>query len=485
MRQTREDRKANMIVLDELSEAIIDTAIERGFAPQSKRSHLLSEVESSGRGIDEILMRHEYVEEADLIAILGIHLGYDVITKYQPELVDKTLFDVLPKEFWEDRAALPTRTKSGDAAITIGLPFNQSAVDEINFHLGQETAIFLSTSLQLRQIAKGLGQDDETIPNSAPADPEHNQLSDDGGAAAGAVGILVEDAVSMGASDIHLVTRSKRLSCRVRVNGLLQGYQCREGIDGRAMFARLKLMAGLNVTEMRLPQDGSCQVRIAGRSVELRLSTLPTQDGESMVCRILDPKTLRKNWAELGFPEHILKDFLPLVERPSGLFVISGPTGSGKSTTLYAALRHLNDGTRKIMTVEDPIEQRIEGLVQVQVNAQIGLGFGTVLRTCLRHDPDVLMIGEIRDEETAEIACRAALVGRLVLATVHASNPKVARERFINLGIPAYLIDEVLLGVMSQALNPTSCAVCAGSGCDECANTGRSGRKPGLELWVP
>jgi general secretion pathway protein E len=236
---------------------------------------------------------------------------------------------------------------------------------------------------------------------------------------------------------------------------------------------------------MRLPQDGSCQIRIAGRSIELRLSTLPTQDGESMVCRILDPKTLRKDWSALGFPEQILKGFLPIIERPSGLFVISGPTGSGKSTTLYAALRHLNDGTRKIMTVEDPIEQRIEGLVQVQVNAQIGLGFGTVLRTCLRHDPDVLMIGEIRDEETAEIACRAALVGRLVLATVHASSPKVARERFINLGIPAYLIDEVLLGVMSQALDPTSCAVCAGRGCDECANTGRSGREPSLELWVP
>jgi general secretion pathway protein E len=210
----------------------------------------------------------------------------------------------------------------------------------------------------------------------------------------------------------------------------------------------------MNISERRLPQDGRIAQVISGRLIDFRVSSIPTQFGESIVCRILDPKSLQRGWKDLGFAQDVSNWIVEKIEQPSGLFLVTGPTGSGKTTTLYTALSHLNAPERKIITVEDPIEYSLPGIEQIQVHEEIGLTFARALRSILRQDPNVIMIGEIRDEETAAMACRAAMVGRMVLSTLHTNSAEGAYNRLMDLGVPRYLIDDVLHGVLAQELAP-------------------------------
>ncbi|HUQ51774.1 MAG TPA: GspE/PulE family protein, partial [Gammaproteobacteria bacterium] len=272
---------------------------------------------------------------------------------------------------------------------------------------------------------------------------------------------MFQDAVHVNASDIHIEPDERCLRIRQRVDGLLQ----EQIIDGNrvaaALVTRLKLMCGLDIAEKRKPQDGRFSIKVEDKSLDVRLSTMPIYHGEAIVLRLLDQSSSRKSFAELGMPADIAERFTALVERSGGMVLVTGPTGSGKTTTLYAALQHVNSATTKIITAEDPIEYRLERVNQVQVNPKIGLTFSAILRTALRQDPDIVLVGEMRDQETTEIGLRAAMTGHLVFSTLHTQSAVATVSRLLDMGAQGYLIASALDGVLAQRLVRRVCDNCA------------------------
>jgi MSHA biogenesis protein MshE len=272
---------------------------------------------------------------------------------------------------------------------------------------------------------------------------------------------MFQDAVHVNASDIHIEPDERCLRIRQRVDGLLQ----EQIIDGNrvaaALVTRLKLMCGLDIAEKRKPQDGRFSIKIADKSLDVRLSTMPIYHGEAIVLRLLDQSSSRKSFADLGMPPDIAERFTALVERSAGMVLVTGPTGSGKTTTLYAALQHVNSPTTKIITAEDPIEYRLDRVNQVQVNPKIGLTFSAILRTALRQDPDIVLVGEMRDQETTEIGLRAAMTGHLVFSTLHTQSAVSTVSRLLDMGAQGYLIASALDGVLAQRLVRRVCDNCA------------------------
>jgi len=326
------------------------------------------------------------------------------------------------------------------------------------------------------------------------------------------VNLLISKAIENRASDIHIEPFEKDLKVRYRIDGILHDVESPPKKLKAALISRVKIMSKLNIAERRLPQDGRIKLKVLGKDIDLRVSTLPTLYGESVVMRILDKSnTSLYDIRRLGFPEDSLKEFESLIRRPHGIFLVTGPTGSGKTTTLYSALSTINLPDKKIITIEDPIEYQIDGVNQIHVNAQIGLTFAAGLRHIVRQDPDVIMIGEIRDLETAEIAIRAALTGHLVFSTLHTNDAPSAITRLVDMGAEDYLIASSLLGVLAQRLVRVICPDCKtevhpvpemldeigfrrgdprsgpdrfyeGRGCERCSNTGFVGRVGIYEL---
>ncbi len=319
---------------------------------------------------------------------------------------------------------------------------------------------------------------------------------------------LFEDAVQVRASDIHIEPDEGLLRIRQRVDGVLQEHVMKEQRIAPALVLRLKLMAGLNISEKRLPQDGRFNVKVKGRSIDVRLSTMPVQYGESVVMRLLDQSSGILNLDSIGMPAELLKRFRRMVRQPHGLVLVTGPTGSGKTTTLYGALTELNAPTTKIIAVEDPVEYRLPRVNQVQVNEKIGLSFADVLRSALRQDPDIVMVGEMRDRETAEIGLRAAVTGHMVLSTLHTNDAVSTAIRLIDMGAQSFLLAASLRGIVAQRLVRRICENCRepyqpdpqeqvwleavagsadlplyrGRGCSYCNNTGYRGRIGVYEL---
>jgi type IV pilus assembly protein PilB len=322
-----------------------------------------------------------------------------------------------------------------------------------------------------------------------------------------AVNLIILGAFLKRASDIHLLPTREKLKCLYRVDGLLMEDQMFPGTMAPAIISRLKIMAKLNITEKRMPQDGSFHIVIEGREIDFRMAVTPTIHGEKAVLRILDKSAIILGLEHLGINEDNLRVLLEVIQKPNGIILISGPTGSGKTTTLYSALDAINNGEKNITTVEDPVEYEIEGITQIQVHAEIGLTFSHVLRSILRQDPDVVLIGEIRDLETTEIALRASLTGHLVFATVHTNDAPSAVTRLFEMGAEPYLIASSLRAVMSQRLVRTICVKCReeypiskemaqkyfkdekvtklykGKGCVYCFNTGYRGRTVISEIF--
>jgi type IV pilus assembly protein PilB len=314
---------------------------------------------------------------------------------------------------------------------------------------------------------------------------------------------IIGDAIRRGCSDIHIESYEKRIRVRYRLDGNLQEMSPIPLRYRAAIVSRVKIMADLDISERRLPQDGRIKVKFGDRAVDLRVSVLPTIFGEKVVMRILDPKSVNVNLTKLGFSEDSLKDFEKVIHLPYGMILVTGPTGSGKTTTLYSALKQINDININIMTVEDPVEFNFEGINQVAVKSDIGLTFAATLRSFLRQDPDVIMVGEIRDAETAEIAVRSALTGHLVFSTLHTNDAPSTIDRLIDMGIPNYLVASCVKLIMAQRMVRKICPSCKrevqipaetlkmlgvpdneiknfkvheGEGCVECNNTGYSGR---------
>ena len=295
---------------------------------------------------------------------------------------------------------------------------------------------------------------------------------------------LLTQAARDGASDIHIEPYERHSSVRFRIDGTLREVVQPNRALHAALISRLKIMAELDIAEKRLPQDGRISLRLGSKAVDVRVSTLPSAYGERAVLRLLDKSEARLTLEAVGMQGRVLQQVEQLISQPHGILLVTGPTGSGKTTTLYAALQRLDAAHNNIMTVEDPIEYELSGVGQTQVNSKIDLTFAKALRAILRQDPDVIMIGEIRDFETAQIAIQASLTGHLVLATLHTNDAASAVTRLTDMGVEPFLLSSSLLGVLAQRLVRQRCKACAGAGCDACGQTGYAGRTGIFELLV-
>jgi len=320
---------------------------------------------------------------------------------------------------------------------------------------------------------------------------------------------IISKATEMGSSDIHLEPFAEDLILRYRIDGILHSFEAPPKRLNSALCTRIKIMAKLDISERRLPQDGRIKLKLQGKDIDMRVSTLPTLYGESIVIRILDRGNLNVNLEKMGFPKEQLEEFQKLIQKPYGKLLVTGPTGSGKTTTLYGALQNINTSDKKIITIEDPVEYQMRGINQIHVKPQIGLDFANGLRSIVRQDPDVIMVGEVRDAQTADVAIQAALTGHLVFSTVHTNDAAGAITRLLDMGVENYLISSALIGVLAQRLVRVICRKCIepikvssilisemrtheqgsintfhGKGCKECSETGFRGRIGIYELLV-
>ncbi len=433
--------------------------------------------------VDRILLQLGLIEESVLLPVLCETLDVGLLDDGEAS-VDATMAQTLTLPYLSANVLAPLLSEGPSVRFATTDPGNADLFKELAFHLDRPVEPLGATTAAVRRLLAGLNapEPSKSSDTQVQRDTDTLRRAETDGPVIRFVQEKLTDAVLQGASDVHVECTEDGYAVRFRLNGILVPQRVDGALDSAAVIARLKVMAGVNVAERRLPQDGRLETTIAGRKVDFRFSSLPTHFGESIVARVLDPKALRLGWDRLGFEAAVVARIKTILDRPSGLFLVTGPTGSGKTTTLYTAVAHLNQPKRKIVTVEDPVEYNLRGVQQVQVHEEIGLSFARVLRGVLRHDPNVILIGEIRDAETAEIAVRAAQVGRLVLSTLHTNSAAGALNRLVDLGAPEFLVRDVLRGVLGQELMLTPCPACGGAGCKTCEGTGVSGRRLRAEL---
>jgi general secretion pathway protein E len=391
----------------------------------------------------------------------------------------------------------------------LGMPIQFNEVNEAEFERRLSKA-YENNSNDAMQMVEGLGDDMDlaSLANSVPETEDLMEQEDDAPIIR-LINALLTEAVKLNASDIHIETFEKRLVVRFRVDGVLREVVQPKRQLAPLLVSRIKVMAKLDIAEKRVPQDGRISIRVGGREIDVRVSTMPSNAGERVVLRLLDKQAGRLNLTHLGMNPHDLARMTDIINKPHGIILVTGPTGSGKTTTLYAALSQLNDHSRNILTVEDPIEYQLEGIGQTQVNTKVEMTFARGLRAMLRQDPDVVMVGEIRDKETAEIAVQASLTGHLVLSTLHTNTAIGAVTRLMDMGIESFLISSSLLGLLAQRLVRVLCKHCKtpytpddkecelfnfdkvnrpqlfhANGCEHCNNLGYSGRTGIYELVV-
>lgn len=446
--------------------------MDAGAITQDQLDQALALQKSTGHKLGRALTEVGAIDEAELYLFLAKRLEIDYLDlssiKLQSEIV-KLLPEVRARRL---RALVLKRDRDG---LLVGMadPTDIFAHDELARLLGTTVKIALvNESELLRTIDIMYRRTDEIDALAAEvkedlgeARIDIDQLTADEDSAEAPVIKLLQsmfrDAVQVSASDIHIEPDEFVLRIRQRVDGVLQEHV----IDGRgvagALVTRLKLMSGLDISEKRLPQDGRFSIRVHETTLDVRVSTLPVQFGEAIVLRLLDHSANLLSLDKLGMTPELLKRFYRMIERPSGMVLVTGPTGSGKTTTLYSALNYVNQPTTKIITVEDPVEYRLERINQVQVHTRIGLDFGRVLRTALRQDPDIILVGEMRDRETVDIGLRAAMTGHLVFSTLHTNSAVATANRLFDMGAPGYLIGAALQGIVAQRLVRRVCESCA------------------------
>jgi MSHA biogenesis protein MshE len=446
--------------------------LEQQLVTQEQLNIALAEQKRTGRKLGRVLTDLGYVSEQVFHEALARHLQIPFVDVRQLQLVPATvrlLAEVHARRF----RALVLQADSRGLLVGMADPTDLFAYDELAARLKQPLRLALVKDADLMQVMDAVYRRTDEIASIAQevgeelraTDIDIEQLAADESSTDAPVIRLIQtifrDAVQVRASDIHIEPGESALRVRQRVDGNLQ----EQVIDGRrvasALVTRLKLMSGLDIAEKRLPQDGRFSVKISGRAVDVRVSTMPTQHGESMVLRLLDQSANLLPLEDLGMPAQLLGRFRKLIERNSGMVLVTGPTGSGKTTTLYSALTYLNRADTKIITVEDPVEYRLDRINQVQVNQKIGLDFARVLRTTLRQDPDIILVGEMRDRETVDIGLRAAITGHLVLSTLHTISAISTIHRLLDMGAAGYMIGAAVHGIVAQRLLRRVCESCA------------------------
>ena len=430
---------------------------------------LVAESRHSGKRVARLLLEKKLITEEQLLQVLEKELGIrQVNLSLFP--IDQQVIARLPAEIAARYRVLPLARENGRITLAMSDPLDLEAIDYIAMLTGAEIVPVLARDSAIRQMISrfyGLsprkGDEEKAKGRRTPeggSEPEVD-LSSAGSPAVQIVNSLIEQAIAEGASDIHLEPGEKELRIRMRLDGVLHDLASPAGQLQPNIISRVKIMANLDIAEKRLPQDGNIDWQRGRAGINLRVSTLPTINGEKIVIRLLEKQRIVLPLEELGFSEDNYNLFLRLLLNQHGLLLVTGPTGCGKTTTLYSALNHLNRPQKNIITVEDPVEYRLKGINQVQVNRKINRTFANALRSILRQDPNIIMVGEIRDPETATITVQSALTGHLVLSTLHTNNAAGAVTRLTDMGLEKYLVNSSLLGVIAQRLVIQICPDCA------------------------
>lgn len=499
--------------------------IERGYCTVEQLQVALEQQKKSGGAklLGEVLTELEICNEDQVIeALAAVYLL--PYAKLEPRLADPKIVEVLPREYIEKNLVFPLFLIRGVLTVAVTEPSNLFLIDELKTLTTHEVQIVAASPKDIRRMITTLpdsktfviddiiednGQSEVTLIESAIDDISDSTEIAGQSPVIRLVNYVIYNAVKEGASDIHIEPADRVMRVRYRIDGrLYKSLEVPVHLVG-AVTSRIKIMASLDISERRLPQDGRVHVMLDGRKIDLRVSTFPGNRGEKTVIRVLDTRSVSLNLRDLGFAEDVLEPFQASITAPNGIILVTGPTGSGKSTTLYAALNEIASMENNICTVEDPIEYHLPLINQFQVQEKVGLTFSKALRTLLRQDPDVIMLGEVRDEETARTAIQAALTGHLVFSTLHTNDAPSAITRLINMGVESYLISAALNAVLAQRLVRRICPKCRSSyepartmrktlermgygmdqffkgvGCKRCRNTGYSGRVGVHELLL-
>ncbi len=495
---------------------------------QEELEAALKEQDRTGESLGQILIKQGLTTEWEIAAALGKQLNVPFITLSHYE-IDEEVIKSIPEEIIRKYKIVPVDKTGNTLTVALADPSNIYLLDELRILtksqivpvISFETDIIETINKYLsndkskyEEMLKDITEEPQAMEVLTPSEeaPEEGELEEEVNQAPviQLVNLIISEAIKSRASDIHIEPQEKALRLRYRIDGVLQDRTPPPKKFQNAIISRIKIMAEMDIAERRLPQDGRFKVRIEGRDVDFRVSTVPTPFGEKVVMRILDRASLVLDLKQLGFDQEILETYNKLVNRPWGMILVTGPTGSGKSTTLYATLNTINDPRKNILTIEDPIEYQLKGITQVHARSDIGLTFAAGLRAFLRQDPDVILVGEIRDHETADIAIKAALTGHLVLSTLHTNDASSTPTRLINMGVEPYLVAATLLMSLAQRLvrricencketytpssevlkalgieeNMSKAKFCRGKGCPQCHHTGYRGRVALYELLV-
>jgi len=484
------------------------------------------QTQSSGKSIVQILLTMSAATEGQILSAVAEvnRLTYEVPEK---STIDTQVFGLLQPEYIRKQLVMPIRLENEGKVVVIGMadPTNVFLIDEVRRKLRKDVKVVatpgadiarlveqITTSamdLKVDEIIKDMAEDDVQLVKEEKSDEGDLTKLGNESPIIRFVNYLIFDALKQGASDIHIEPKEKALKIRYRIDGILFEAMNPPHTMHSAVVSRLKIMANLDIAERRLPQDGRIRAVVNERKIDLRLSTLPTANGEKCVMRILDTRSINVKLEDLGFSENTYTIWTNQIDQPHGILLVTGPTGSGKTTTLYSSLRCMDGNKLNISTVEDPIEYQLATANQVQVHEKIGMSFSAALRSLLRQDPDVVLLGEIRDPETARIAVQAALTGHLVLSTLHTNDAPGSITRLINIGVEPYLISAAVNAILAQRLVRKVCQHCKeehkpsdelkefltlqgftsdvtwkGKGCDRCRKTGYTGRLGIYELMV-
>jgi general secretion pathway protein E len=507
-----------------VSQEVADLLIERGKLDPAGLERALRLQEETGERVDLLLTKLGQVSERDMADALSAKLDLP-LTKSGDYPVAAVLEDKLSPKFLKEFRVLPLSDTPDGVVLAMADPLDTYVIEAVRLVAQKSISITIGIPAEIEAAfallyGKNGSATDGVVDDHLPATSEDGTQRDverlrDLASEAPVIRLvngLIGRAVDMQASDVHIEPFEHKLEVRYRIDGLLCKQEPPPLRLRAAIASRIKLMARLNIAETRLPQDGRIKLAIRGKEIDLRVSTVPTLYGESVALRVLDRGATVLEFEPLGFDANILQPYLEILDRSHGILLVTGPTGSGKTTTLYTSLCHVNTGDRKILTVEDPIEYQLDGVNQVQVKSKIDLTFANALRSFLRQDPDIIMVGEIRDRETAQIAVQAALTGHVVLSTLHTNNAASTVTRLLDMGIEDYLITSTVNGILAQRLVRVLCAACREpfvaptelvnelrlrrylatkeirfyhpGGCSECNGTGYKGRTTILELLV-
>ncbi|MGH7941618.1 MAG: GspE/PulE family protein [Limisphaerales bacterium] len=512
---------------DEVSDPLLSLIKENGLIDDLQYEEVAAEFKRGATPIIQLLQDFGIMSLDDILRVVANYMGTHVVSlrdrEYPPDLLK-----IIPGNVARMYQCIPVGAENGTVQIALADPLDPARADEIQFAIKKEVQVVVADPAEIHkaierlygmetgdfsEILKELGADEDLTRDAAEA-AENAQAAEDAANAAPIikfVNVVLFQAIQDRASDIHFEPFETEFRIRYRVDGALYEMSPPPKHLALPVISRIKVMSGLNISERRLPQDGRINFRAANRQIDLRVSTLPTQFGESVVLRVLDRAAVNLEIETLGFPKYINDYVTEAILRPNGIFVVTGPTGSGKTTTLYSCLRRVNTIDSKLLTAEDPVEYDIEGIMQVAVNEGAGLTFAKALRSFLRQDPDIIMVGEIRDLETAQIAVQASLTGHLVMSTLHTNDAPGAITRLIDMGLEPFLISSSVTSILAQRLVRTICKNCRttfepteeqlsllnlsphdlgdkvfhyGRGCSTCNDTGYKGRKGIFELLV-